>query len=723
MSHVVYCAQKDAFIDDVYDHLFISKMQEGASLYHIGYGPSELVSWTNNAQEIQNLLIRANLPADTYIAFEYRVPHGSGRIDCMLFGKGTDDRDNVVHIELKQWSNKTVSELYSTGVFKVEALTGRHYRPVPHPSQQVANYQQYLKDYEVVFQGQCNLEGLAYCYNYRINDTPRDLYADHYKAILDQFPLYSGDQSLDLALRLNSLLAHGDGLRIFNNVRDSPICPSKNLMDAAANMFRGITEFNLLDDQLAASNTIFAEIDRTIKEKEKTVIIVKGGPGTGKTVIALHILAQLAQQRQYTNCFFTTRSKALRNNLKLKLRNIQVNNQQQGDAGNLIRNIYAFKPYHYKESEIDVLLVDEAHRISKSSNHMSDRRHETTYLSQVLSLIYCSKVCVFFIDDKQAITNSEIGTSEMIRESAENYLSRMELDKQVFLVKIQKEKNKLARYKQERVTLLARQNEIGDRTFIHELTQLENRILKTEAQISKETCINDVKASFDGKITILDFELKSQFRCNGADNYLDWLDDVLYLPMDQIQSSFRKNDYDFQIFDSPQVLYDQIRALDRPADNPNQSARLAAGYCWDWKGELTPEGDLKKEVVIGDFKMPWETLTPAREPYRSQYASSADTWAIEPEGINQIGCIFSIQGLEIDYIGVILGPDIDYDPVHNSLKAVPGITHNMNAGNDSDRYVKNIYRVLMSRGKKGCYVFCTNKAVSDYLKRCVAKGK
>lgn len=723
MSHVIYCAKKDVFIDDVYDHLFISKMQEGASLYHIGYGNSELVSWTNNAQEIQNLLMRANLPSDTYVAFEYRVPHGSGRIDCMLFGKGVDDRDNVVHIELKQWSNKTVSELYSTGVFRVEAYTGQHFQPVPHPSQQVANYQQYLKDYEVVFQNQCNLEGLAYCYNYRINDTPRDLYANHYRAILDQFPLYSGDQARDLALRLNRLLAHGDGLRIFNNVRDTPIRPSKNLMDAAANMFRGITEFNLLDDQLAASNTIFAEIGRTIKEKEKTVIIVKGGPGTGKTVIALHVLAQLAQQGEYTNCFFTTRSKALRNNLKLKLHNIQVNNQLEGDAGNLIRNIYAFKPYHYKENEIDVLLVDEAHRIGKSSNHMSDRMYETTYLSQVLSLIYCSKVCVFFIDDRQAITNTEIGTSAMIREYAEDYLNRMEVDKQAFLVKIQKEKNKLTRYKQERVALLARQHEMREREFVSELTKLEKRILKTEAQISKEKCINDVTTTFNNEISILEFELKSQFRCNGADNYLDWLDDVLYRPKNQVRSSFSKNDYDFRIFDSPQALYDQIRELDRPAGNPNQSARVAAGYCWDWKGELTPEGDLKKEVVIGDFKMPWETLTPAREPYRGLYASSADTWAIEPGGINQIGCIFSIQGLEIDYIGVILGPDIDYDPAQDCLKAIPGITHNMNPGNDPDTYVKNIYRVLMSRGKKGCYIFCTNKSVADYLASCAAMGE
>ena len=253
--------------------------------------------------------------------------------------------------------------------------------------------------------------------------------------------------------------------------------------------------------------------------------------------------------------------------------------------------------------------------------------------------------------------------------------------------------------------------------FVKALTKLEERIRETEETIAKQKSIDDIKAVFNGSVYILDFELKSQFRCNGADNYLDWLDDVLYKPINRIRTRFSKKDYDFRIFDSPQLLYDQIRALDRPVESPKQSARLAAGYCWDWSGELTPDGDLKREVVIGDFQMPWETLTLAREPYRQKYASSADTWAIEPQGINQIGCVFSIQGLELDYIGVILGPDIDYDPVNDCLKAIPGITHNMNAGDDPDRYVKNIYRVLMSRGKLGCYVYCCNESVAEFLKR------
>lgn len=725
MSRVLYCASKDDFISDVVLHRFSVKMQEAATLNRIGFGDSEVQSWIHNAPEIQNLLIVAGVPSDTYVSFEYRVPHGCCRIDCMLYGKGEDHNSNVVHIELKQWSNSSVSELYSTGVFQVEAFTGGHYHPVAHPSQQVANYQQYLTDYVEVFQDECKLIGIAYCYNYDSSLTPSALYSNHYLTILNRFPLYSGNQVMELAHRINKLLCLGEGFRIFNNVQNSPIRPSKNLMDSAANMFRGITEFTLLQDQLVASEAIFGEIERTISANGKTVIIVKGGPGTGKTVIALHILSQLAHDGKYLNSFFTTRSKALRNNLKTKLHDIQINNNMAGDAGNLIRNIFDFKPYHYQENELDVLLVDEAHRISNSSNHMSDKKYETTYLSQVMSLIYCSKVCVFFIDDHQAITSTEIGSSEMIRNAAENYTSRLEDEKQTFLVKIEKLEASLRRAEKNRLDLINHRTDFSAALFAHELDRIEKRIKKTKEEIKKKDTISNVNSSFQGGITVLDFELKSQFRCNGSDNYLDWLDETLYRPFAGVQTSFDKNDYDFQIFNTPNELYEKIKELDHPDGIPKQTARIAAGYCWEWKGELTPEGDLKKEVVLEDygFAMPWETLNAARDSYRDLYASSADTWALEPGGINQVGCVFSIQGLELDYIGVIIGPDLEYDPDNDCLRAVPGITHNMKAGNDPDKYVKNIYRVLMSRGKKGCYVFSSNKRVSDFLARCASKGE
>ena len=715
MSRIIYSASKRDFNLDVINHCFTDKMEQSAILNHIGHGFAETNSWKINGYEISHLLDQSHVPDDIIVAFEYKVPNG-GRIDCMLYGRGRNNKNNVVHIELKQWSNDSVVELYDNGVFEVEALTGNAYRAVPHPCQQVQNYQSHLKNYIVTFnEPDCNLEGLAYCYNYKTNRKPNALLAQQYSPILQHHELYCGDQIEALSQKLNDLLCYGKGLEIFNRVIDSPVKPTKVLLNAVANMFKGITEYALLDDQLAASNAIHAEIEKALRHpKQKTAIIIKGGPGTGKSVIALHILSQLAAKEGTDKIFFTTRSKALRENLKLKLKNIGTNHGK--NASDIITDIFDYKPRNFKENEVQALLIDEAHRIGNSSNFMTDRVEETTFLSQTMSLLYCSRVCVFFIDDKQAIKTSEIGSSQSIRHIAEHYKEILQKEKQEFLAKIERKKTSYAKKVIEERELRKKQSILPPKEFQSKYNKLKEQLVTLNKDISKERCVLDVSSSFNGKIKIIEMELKSQFRCNGSDNYLDWLDEILYKNVDDVRTHFSRKDYEFEIFDSPFTLYDKIRSLDSTKKN---SARLAAGYCWKWSTQLEPNGDLKKDVVIGDFRMPWETNNVrAKNQFRNKYASSADTWAIEPEGINQIGCVFSIQGLEIDYIGVIIGPDLQYDPIKKCLYAVPGKNIDQKTGSnfeEYDRHVKNIYRVLMSRGKKGCFIYCCNESVKQFF--------
>lgn len=718
MSRVAYSATKDVFIRDVIFNQFIPKMREGARLNHIGSGDSEIRSWQSNAPSVRNLLELSQVPNDIIVSFEYKVPNG-GRIDCMLYGKGNNGLKNVIHIELKQWGNNSVSELYDTGVFRVDAFTGGSYRAVCHPSQQVLNYQTHLLNFvEELNADDTNLEGLAYCYNYDSNATPNALYANHYRAILDQHRLYSGNEIEQLATRIHWLLCNGSGLEIFNRVTTSRIRQSKTLLDAAANMFKGITEFSLLDDQITASETIFAEVKKAEKKKGKTVIIVKGGPGTGKTVIALHVLAQMAQEGKASNIYFTTRSKALRESLRERLQNISLQDGSKLNASDLISNIFHFKPHYFEESEVDLLLVDEAHRVQKSANYMGDKFFEQTYLSQVTSLMYCSKVCVFFIDDKQAIKTDEIGNSEDIEAAARNYANSVaDYVNSDFYQKIQKNKKALAKAESDRALLAV--HPIPEN--YGKIAKLDSKISELRREITKEECISEVKTTLTTPINIIQLELKSQFRCNGSDNYLDWLDEVLYKPYDLVKTSFSNQEYDFQIFGTPQALYDKIKSLDNPDGHPKQVARIAAGYCWRWSTQLAPDGDLMKDVKIGDFEMPWETNNVrARGQFRNKYASSADTWAIEPQGINQVGCIFSIQGFEIDYIGVILGPDIQYDSANDCLIGHVGNNVAVQSSDSTEytRHIRNAYRVLMSRGKKGCFVYCCNPEVATFLERC-----
>ena len=693
-------------------------MCEGAALNHIGGSYSEKKSWESNAAKIRSLLSLTHLPDDIEIAFEYKCPL-SGGIDCMLFGYGKDNKKHIVHIELKQWSNDTVTQIYNTGVFEVSALVGGSYRLLAHPSQQALNYQQNILNYvSVTNDSDSDLNGYAYCYNYKYEGRPNDLYAEQYIPVMKKCPLNAGDQVSTFAETLDALLSGGKGNEVFREFISCSPRPTKNLISAAANIFKGQDDFVLLDDQLTSSNIIFGMIEKTIADpSKKMALIVKGGPGTGKTVIALKVIAELAKNYPKLNALYTTRSKALRNTLRSKLRNIATESCSSADG--MIRDIYDFKPAHFSEGEVDVLLIDEAHRIRRSSNFMTDRGMEQTYLTQVISLLYCAKVCVFFIDDHQGINKEEIGRSSSIEDAARHYAERIRAETQEFEQVLHTKGEKAEKTEKAIALLIEQQGAMSSTEYIKKMDRLQKQLAGYKKELGKDYQLKDVKSTVQN-IEVRSIELFSQFRCNGSDNYLDWLDTVLYSDRKTAFSAgieFQK-EYHFEVCDSPWDLEKKIRAFNMPHHAPKQIARIAAGYCWNWSDKLQPNGDLYKDVVIGDWKMPWETNNvQARPPYNQQYAPSADLWASHPMGINQVGCIFSAQGFEVDYIGVIMGPDIRYDKNSERIVAEKGHTHSVNdSDSDFDEHIKNIYRVLLSRGRKGCLIYCMDKDLEIYLK-------
>ena len=721
MSRIAYTASKKEFIYDYDTNAFMGKMCEGAALNRIGGSYSEKKSWEANASKIRSLLSLASVPDDVQVAFEYKSPL-AGRVDCMLFGVGADQKKHVIHIELKQWSNESVKQLYSTGVFEVTAFVGGKYQILSHPSQQAFNYHQNMINYiPAVNEEDTELEGFAYCYNYTYDGKPNDLFAEQYIPIMEKCPLNGGDQVIGFANSLKDLLAGGKGAEVFREFISSPIRPSKNLMDAAANMLKGKEEFVLLEDQLTSSNSIFGMVEKAIKNpSSKMALIVKGGPGTGKTVIALHVIAELASRYSNLTSFFTTRSTALRETLKTKLKNVTTS--AGADASGLIRNIYDFKPCHFREGEVDVLLVDEAHRIQRSSNYMGDKKNEQTYLSMIMSLLYCAKICVFFIDDHQGVKKEEIGLSSSIIDAAENYSQRLKEETERFKERILAYKNKLEN-KKDKIEEFEHELSLTGKDLA-QYERLKKSKEKLEGDIYKQYQLEDVDSKIK-KIEVMTLELKSQFRCNGSDNYLDWIDAVLYNNFSGIKaigSGFR-SEYEFDIVDTPQELEQKIRSLDEPEAKPARVARLVAGYCWKWTEYPLKNGDLAKDVQIGEWSMPWETNQGrARGEYSKLYAPSAELWASHPMGINQVGCIFSAQGFEVDYIGVIMGPDIKYDPVNHRIVTVKGITHSVKGSDEEvDTCIKNIYRVLLSRGRRGCYLYCCDKELSNYFKRLIQK--
>ena len=172
--------------------------------------------------------------------------------------------------------------------------------------------------------------------------------------------------------------------------------------------------------------------------------------------------------------------------------------------------------------------------------------------------------------------------------------------------------------------------------------------------------------------------------------------------------------FDFQILDSTTELY---RILEEKNKEKNTTARLVAGFCWDWSKTLDKDGCLIKDVKIGEFEMPWETHGDITKPppgYVKWYE-----WAYKPDGIKQVGCIYTAQGFEFDYIGVIVGNDLVYDAKTDKLVGNISATKDptLKKGKEHfDAYVKNIYRVLMTRGLKGCYVYFENKETEKYFR-------
>jgi len=621
---VIYSEPQDVFFQDILTNTVASKMQSNRfAITKEVVQNSELRSWQNSPIAIKNLLELSGVK-NTHITFEYLVPYTQRRIDCMLYGKDANDKGHVIHIELKQWDKVTATNI--EGNF-IETYTGKPNNLVAHPSQQVKGYHDYLIGFVEVFEeDEIGLFGCSYCHNYIWKDG-EGLYDPLYDNIISEYPLYSSNQVIDLASRLKTLLNGGEGYSIFNKFMQSPVKPSKKLLESASKIINNSSDFTLLNDQIVARNTILSKIRAARKRNEKSVIIIKGGPGTGKTVIALHILAEIAASKVKRSVFFSTKSKPLLEGILNRL-------DRGSNAKLLFTNLNQYIPTRVEENSVDVLIIDEAHRIGKTSNNQYTKAVDRTDLSQVETLIRASKTSIFFIDDKQAIRSAEIGSTQLIKDYALKY-----------------------------------------------------------------GCV------------IEEVELISQFRCNGSDNYLDWLEATLgHSPMQKVLTE--KDNYDFQIFDSPSELYDELLLK----NSGNTTSRLVAGFCWEWSKKLDENGALVKDVKIGDFALPWETHGDITRPpagYVKWYE-----WAYKPEGIKQVGCIYTAQGFEFDYIGIIIGNDLKYDKATDSLVGDISATKDptLRRGKENfDEYVKNIYRVLMTRGIKGCYVYFVNSEVRSFF--------
>ena len=326
---LIYRNNVNGFISDVRENT-ISDTMTAAFVARWGHSPGvrELHSWQNSLSRVRDVIELAGTP-DVFVALEYEVPYNESRIDCLLFGRSVSDQ--VVLIELKQWS--TVEATSEPGNF-VETYVGGGERIVAHPSQQAAGYCGYLRAFVTEFEAPERLElfGCAYCHNYEKKPS-EGLFAEIYEPITREFPIYTKSDAQRLAETLKSLLAAGDGFEVFNRFMQSPIRPSLKLLDNVSKLVKGEGAFSLLNEQLVAKNLIWGKVRRGQRKKVKSVVIVHGGPGTGKSLIALNVMAEAADKGQ--KVFYACKSKSFLAGLQKRVGR---------EAAVLFSNLYRFLP-------------------------------------------------------------------------------------------------------------------------------------------------------------------------------------------------------------------------------------------------------------------------------------------------------------------------------------------------------------------------------------------
>ncbi len=612
----LYAGPSTHFIRDTAQNQIAGKLDDSFFRYY-GYkaAPSVVSSWQNSLRAIAQVFQDASL-TDHGVILEYQLPLSSMRLDCMVCGQDAASQDNAVIVELKQWGACEASE-----GDKVVTWLGGGKRDVLHPSVQVGQYHQYLEDVHTAFYDDANpiaLSSCSYLHNYYLSDD--DVLASKaFDSVLKRYPLFSADDAGPLKDFLLARLEAGNGLPVLRRVEESRYRPSRKLMDHVANLIAGKSEYVLLDDQLVVYEKVMAAAQREFHDRRKTVLIIKGGPGTGKSLIAINLMGDLS--RGGYNTQYATGSRAFTETLRRIV------------GSRASAQVKYFNSYQDAElNVVDVLICDEAHRVRETS---STRFRKGSGDPQIEELIKAGKVAVFFIDDRQVVRPGEIGSADYIRNHA---------------------------------------NRVGARVF--------------------------------------ECQLEAQFRCAGSDGFVRWIENTLGIARTANALWEGNENFDFEIMDSPVALDHAIR--EKVARG--HTGRVAAGFCWKWSDPLE-DGTLVEDVVIGNYRRPWNAKSDAGR--LAAGIPKESLWATDPQGIDQVGCIYTAQGFEFDYAGVIFGNDLRYDFDRAEWVGHPECSYDSKVKRSGPRFlelVKNTYRVLLSRGIKGCYVYFMDRDTERFVR-------
>lgn len=590
-----------------------------------GHSPSasERLSWERSIPALRADLIDAGLH-DVEMLIEYRLPLTSKRADVVLAGVHPQTgHPSYVVVELKQWSQAEAYEGSDTLV----TVEQYGHRAITHPAVQVEGYVDYIADFtSYLSEQEHSLVGAAYLHN----ATDRGVEDLFIRPTTDRSRLFTGQRRGAFSDFLAEHLAPGEsGAAAAEALLASRIVPSKQLLAVAADEVQRREMFVLLDEQRDAYEHVLHAVDRARRANTKRAVVVSGGPGSGKSVIALSLMGELS--RQGRSVVHATGSRSFTQTLR------RVAGARAPRVQKLFKYFNSFMSA--EPNDLDCLILDEAHRIRETSVNRYTRKEQRDQAQpQIHELLTAARVPVFLLDEHQVVRPGELGTVQDI----ERYSAALGIEV-------------------ERISL------------------------------------------------------DDQFRCGGSQVYVDWVLRLLGLESGGPIPWIGDAGFDVEVVDSPFEL-DHVLSAEH---EDGYTARIAAGYCWPWS-DPRPDGTLVQDVVIDDWSRPWNL----RGERSVGGAPPSALWASDPAGFGQVGCIYTAQGFEYRHAGVIIGPDLVWrdgrwvtvrdanrDPDFRSRAKVPD--------EDFDRLVRNVYKVLLTRGMRSVHIYSTDPQTRDFLRSLV----
>jgi len=616
---IVYSANKGQFVQDVRTGVIAPKILNLIREKGLNAGQDrEFESWHNSMKFMRDIVDDRDIDDEVQIAIEYNIPQTSKRVDFIIIGANESGKDNIVIVELKQWTKAEVVD--DDMHFSVRTFVANDNRIVCHPSYQAYSYSRFISNYsQVVHSKRINLVPCAYLHNYRPK-YKQALAADIYKDWYTSAPFFVMDEVqpfIDFVKKyVTKKSSHGDLLYLIDHGR---IKPTKSLQDAMATMVRNEPMFDLLDEQAVCFDMCVRTMLQCLKDHKKRTIIIQGGPGTGKSVLAVNLLMHYLLCN--CNAAYVTKNSAPRQ----AFLSILSHNKAEGiaDICQLFRSPFGLS--RVPANAYDCLIVDEAHRLVKKMYG------DWTGENQVKECINASLLSVFMLDEDQAVTTKDIGSIQEITKWCK---------------------------------------ELGSSVIMREETKLV-----------------------------------SQFRCNGSDAYIQFIDNLLQRGEETINVPLTELNYDFRVFDDACQMREALREK-----NVDNKARMVAGYCYDWNVK-NRRGDVDISLP-GGFQAKWNL-------------ENDKIWAINPKSFEEVGCIHTAQGLEFDYVGVLIGKDLKYidGRVVTDKTAISFDDKSSGIRGASDdvarRLILNTYKTLLTRGQKGCFVYCEDEGLREYLKKII----